>query len=112
MQHDREYLLDMLEAAKIINDYIGVKEKDEFLQDNFCQDAVIRRLAIIGEAANRISEQTRTRVSEIPWVEIIGMRNRLIHQYDDLDINIVWETINKDIPILITELEKIVPLAG
>ena len=112
MQRDREYLLDMLEAAKIIQDYVGAKEKDDFLQDNFCQDAVIRRLAIIGEAANRISEQTRTRIPEIPWAEIVGMRNRLIHQYDDLDMVIVWETIKNDILILVTILEKFIPPAG
>ena len=60
MQRDNEYLLDILEAAKLAIDYIGEKSREEFLIDSQCQDAVIRRLEIIGEAARRVSEETRT----------------------------------------------------
>lgn len=72
------------------------------------QYAVIRRLLIIGEASNRISETTQQSSPIIPWRLIKGMRNRLVHEYDDLDLDTVWETVKTSLPILIVELEKIV----
>ena len=105
MQRDREYLLDILEAAKIIHDYVVEKTQDDFLKDIQCQDAVVRRLEIIGEASRRISEQTQETLSDVPWTEMAAMRNRLIHRYDDIDMVIVWDTIGKDVPQLITLLE-------
>jgi uncharacterized protein with HEPN domain len=74
------------------------------------QAAVMRQLEIMGEAARRLSEETRQELSEIPWHQIIGMRNRLIHVYDDVDLAIVWDTVQNDLPPLIAQLEKIVPL--
>jgi uncharacterized protein with HEPN domain len=73
------------------------------------QDAVIRRLLIIGEASKRVSEPTRKSLTTIPWSAISGMRNRLIHEYDEIDLDVVWDTIDKSLPILIVELEKLVP---
>ena len=108
MQRDKEYLWDIWEAVKIINKYIAHKTKEEFLEDSLCQDAVIRRLEIIGEAARRISDETHESLSELPWSEIIAMRNRLIHRYDDIDMSIVWDTICRDIPMLISLLKKII----
>ena len=105
MLRDREYILDIIEAAKIIHDYVAEKSQDDFTKDIQCQDAVVRRLEIIGEASRRISEQTRERLTDVPWPEMTAMRNRLIHQYDDIDMVIVWDTIGKDIPKLITLLE-------
>jgi len=109
MERDREYLLDILEAARLVLNYIGEKTKKEFLNDLQCQDAVIRRLEIIGEAAGRISEETKRAFSNLPWGEMIGMRNIMIHDYDDVDIVIVWETVQNDIPSLISALKSIPP---
>ncbi len=107
MQRDYEYLSDIIEAGKIIREYVSKKSQDDFLRDSLCQDAVIRRLEIIGEAARRISEQTQQAFPELPWGEMIGMRNRLIHKYDDIDVNILWDTVTGDIPDLIEKLDPI-----
>jgi len=109
MQRDREYLLDIMEAARLALNYVEGKTREEFFDDLQCQDAVIRRLEIIGEAANRISEETKTTFSHLPWFEMKGMRNVMIHDYDGVDISIVWETVQNDLPKLIFALEKIVP---
>jgi uncharacterized protein with HEPN domain len=71
--------------------------------------AIIRCLEILGEAASRISVAIRKRYPTIPWPQIIGMRNRLVHGYDIVDYDVVWSTVTEDLPPLITELEKIVP---
>ena len=107
MQRDYEYLLDIFEAGKIIREYVSKKSRDDFLRDSLCQDAVIRRLEIIGEAARRISEKTQQSFPELPWGEMIGMQNRLIHKYDDLDVEILWDTVTRDIPDLIEKLDPI-----
>jgi uncharacterized protein with HEPN domain len=70
---------------------------------------VIRKIEILGEASNRISEETKTRFPDLPWVKMRGMRNILIHMYDELDLNIIWDTITKDIPPLKTRLTKLLP---
>lgn len=68
--------------------------------------AIVRLLEIVGEAAARVSADTRQRNPGIPWAEIVGLRNRLIHGYDAVDMAIVWEVATKDLPDLISELEK------
>ena len=109
MQHDKAYILDILEAAKLALAYLGEKTKEEFLNDLQCQDAVIRRLEIIGEAAGRITEETKSALSKFPWREMVGMRNVMIHDYDDIDMVIVWETVRNDLSPLISALESILP---
>ena len=89
MQRDNAYLLDILEAAKLGVTYVGKKTKEEFLNDIQCQDAVIRRLEIIGEAAGRVSGETKSAFPNLPWSEMVGMRNIMIHDYDDVDMVIV-----------------------
>lgn len=72
--------------------------------------ALVRLLEIIGEAAGRIPKEERHRYPDIPWVEIVGLRNRLIHGYDDVDFDVLWQIVTKDLPSLIRNLEKL--LAG
>ncbi len=109
MSRDNEFLLDILEAARLAVGYVDGKNLDEFLNDTECQDAVIRRLEIIGEAARRVSEETRARFPHLPWNAMVGMRNLLIHEYDDVDLTIVWDAVRNNLPPLTTELEKVVP---
>ena len=112
MKNDRDkvHLLDILGAAKLAVGHTGNRTKEEFLADIQCQDAVIRRIMIMGEAANRVSVETK---AELPlhWGDMVGMRNLLIHEYDDVDMTVVWKTIKEDLPPLIAELEKILPPA-
>jgi uncharacterized protein with HEPN domain len=70
---------------------------------------VIRRIEVIGEAARRISEQTQAKYPQLPWSAMISMRNVMIHDYDTIDLTVVWDTVQRDLPPLIAELEKIVP---
>ncbi|MEW5912982.1 MAG: DUF86 domain-containing protein [Thermodesulfobacteriota bacterium] len=109
MSRDKAYLADMLISARWAVEYLARKIQQDFYQDKQCQDAVIRRLEIIGEAARRVSEQVRLSIPGVPWQSLIGMRNVLIHEYDGVDLDIIWETVKRDLPGLITSLESVVP---
>jgi uncharacterized protein with HEPN domain len=109
MPRDDTYLVDILESARIALDYALKKTWDEFNVDLQCQDAIVRRIEIIGEAARRVSQETRDKNPQIPWREMTSMRNLVIHEYDVVDIQQVWDTVQNKIPPLIEELAKIVP---
>jgi len=109
MERDLQSLLDMLQSAQIVMSYINGRSRDELRIDLQLQDAMIRRLLIIGEASKRVSEATRQTLTTIPWVAINGMRNRLVHEYDEIDLDVVWDTAINSLPILILELKKVVP---
>ena len=91
--------------------YVAGMTRQGFLQDTQVQDSVIRRLEIIGEAAGRISPDFRDAQPEIQWSEIRGMRNRMIHGYD-VDMDVVWDTVERDIPHLIQIIESLAPPEG
>jgi uncharacterized protein with HEPN domain len=106
MKDDRLYIHDMLDRAQRIKEYT----KDghtTFLSDPMIQDAVCRNFEIVGEAAKRVSDTTRNLYPEIPWRFVAGFRDVLIHQYAGVDIGLVWERVEKDLPPLIASLEKI-----
>lgn len=107
MERDPVYLLDIFMSAQLIRSYVEGVDLDDFLTNIQLQDSIIRRIEIVGEAAGRVSPQFRESHPEIPWGEMIGMRNRMIHGYDDIDLDIVWNTTQESIPIL---LELIEPL--
>jgi uncharacterized protein with HEPN domain len=107
MPRDGEYLLDILEAARPAMTYVAEKTKEEFEADIQCQDAVIRRLEIIGEAARRISDQTRSALPHLPWNAMIGMRSVMIHEYNDVDLSIVWDTVQNHLPALIRLIQPL-----
>ncbi len=98
MRSDRERFLDMLEGIEKIGQRIGNKE--QFDRDPMLQVWVVHYLQIIGEAASRLSEQIQINHPEIPWEKIIGMRHVLVHGYFEIDLNLVWEAIERDIPDL------------
>ncbi|MEM9817571.1 MAG: DUF86 domain-containing protein [Cyanobacteria bacterium P01_D01_bin.6] len=109
MQRDPQFLLDMLQSAELILTYTAQCSKDEFVANVQLQDSVIRRLLIIAEAARRVSETTRQALPNISWQEINGMRNRLVHEYDDVNLNIVWDVVQSEILPLIEELKLKIP---
>ena len=109
MTRDDTYLVDILESAKIAIDYVIGLDWDEFYEDIQVQDAVIRRIEIVGEAARRVSQETRDKYPSIPWREMTSMRNLVIHEYDVVDIKQVWDTVQNKLSPLIEELSKIVP---
>lgn len=108
MSHDDAYLLDILESAKIALQHISETTQEDFYKDLLYQDAVVRRIEIIGEAARRISAETKRKYPQLPWKSMIGMRNVAIHEYDSVDLDVVWDVVQKDLPILISELEKVI----
>jgi uncharacterized protein with HEPN domain len=109
MRRDEAYLLDILIAAKRAVDYMKGSDREAFEQNEMLQDAVIRPLEIVGEAAGRVSEEYRESHPEIPWHKMIGMRNRLIHEYFRVNYGAVWDTVQNDLPDLIKQLETLVP---
>jgi uncharacterized protein with HEPN domain len=109
MQRDRQFLLDILQSAELITTYTAQCSKDEFVENVQLQDSVIRRLLVIAEAARRVSEATRQTLPNVSWQEINGMRNRLVHEYDDVNLNIVWDVVQSEIPSLIAELTLQIP---
>ncbi len=92
----------------MIRSYVADTSRQEFLRDTQLQDSVIRRLEIIGEAVGRLSSGFRDDNPDIPWSEIRGLRNWVIHRYDDIDMDVVWETVATDIPRLIAQVEPLV----
>jgi uncharacterized protein with HEPN domain len=97
---DSSYLEHMLEAIARIRRYVGRKRRAGFLRNALLQDAVIRNIEIVGEAAGRVSPEFAARHPGIPWREIVGMRHRLIHGYLKVNLETVWEAIERDLPSL------------
>ena len=108
MHRDPIHLADIIKSARMIREYVSGASRQEFLGNPQLQDSVIRRFEIIGEAAGRVSQRFRDENPDVPWSEMRGMRNRVIHRYDDIDMDIVWETVERDIPRLIGQLEGLV----
>ena len=91
------YLRHIVDSIERIESYISGVGHDEFLENSMVQDAVIRQLEIIGEAAKRISESGRAKEPDIPWNSIAGMRDKLIHNYFGVDLSTVWKTVEEDL---------------
>ena len=98
----------MLDAAKEAVEISSGKSRQDIENERLLNLSLVRLLEIMGEAANFISSDLQTKYSKIEWSQIIGMRNRLIHGYDNIDYDILYQTIKKDIPPLIVELEHVV----
>jgi uncharacterized protein with HEPN domain len=103
---DDAHLHDMLEAARLIRQYMKKVSFEEFWNHNEKRDAVALRLSVIGEAANHISPATQKALPSIPFRAIRGLRNRIAHDYGAIDFKIVWEVTQKEINPLITALES------
>jgi uncharacterized protein with HEPN domain len=109
MRHDDAYLLDMLIAARDALSFVHGLSRQQFSSSRIHQQAVAKALETIGEAAGKVSERTRSAHPEFPWREIVGMRHRLVHDYFEIDLEKVWETVQHDLPPLISILEPLVP---
>jgi uncharacterized protein with HEPN domain len=96
----RIFIEHILACIELIENYLEGKSKSDFLGSIQLQDAVIRRVEIIGEAARNIPNDIKSRFTDIPWNEITGMRDILIHKYFGIDLELTWEVVEKDIPDL------------
>lgn len=98
MKSDKVYLEHILDAIDAIEGYVEDISYAQFLDDGLRQDGVIRKLEIIGEAVKNLSSEVTEAYPEIPWRDIAGTRDRLIHEYFGVDIETVWQTITEDLP--------------
>lgn len=109
MSRDDAYLLDMLLAAREVRQLATAMDRRAFEQSRVHQLALMKLLQDIGEAASRVSPVVRRSHPEIAWAEMVGMRNRLVHDYGGIDLDFIWDTADQDIVPLVTALERIVP---
>jgi uncharacterized protein with HEPN domain len=105
MSRDNAYLADILEAARAIQRFTAGVTLEQFKANEEKYEAVNRKLEIMGEAARRLSAETRSVFPEIPWNLVTAMRNILIHDYDDVDLDVVWDTIQQNVPPLVARLD-------
>lgn len=109
MWRDDACLLDILIAARKVQKFTEGVTWDNFRESDLLQNAVMRSLEVIGEAARCVSDETKGQHPEIPWRELVGLRNRLIHEYFRIDVAKVWDAVQNDLPSLILAVEPLVP---
>ncbi len=107
IKNDKVYLDHILESISKIENYTKEISRIDFNNNAMIQDAVIRNIEIIEEATKKISKTLKQSYNEIPWTEMAGMRDKLIHDYLDVDIEVVWKTIEIDLPLLKEMISKI-----
>jgi len=105
VKSDTPYLGHILDSIQAIETYVA-SGRDRFLQERIIQDAVIRNFEVIGEAANRLSPETRA-AAEIPWSRVIAFRNRLIHGYWSIDNLLMWDVVVTELPALKAEVIRL-----
>jgi uncharacterized protein with HEPN domain len=107
-KRDAELLVeDMLDALRKIDLYTAGMDHSSFLQDEKTVDAVVRNLEVLGEAARQIPDAFAARHPDVPWRKVTGLRNRIVHDYFGLDLEIIWQIVRNDLPPLKATLEKI-----
>ena len=104
---DAVVVLDILKAARLAVTFKVDLDKVAFLSDAKTQSAIVHQLLVLGEAAKRLSDAFRSQHAPIPWKMIAGMRDKLIHEYDDVDLEEVWKTVTADLPRVIAALEPL-----
>lgn len=107
IRNDQVYLEHILESIRKIEDFTSSISKFDFERNVMIQDAVIRNIEIIGEATKKISKPFTQSHHEIPWSAMAGMRDKLIHDYLDVDLDVIWRTIESDLPLLKEMLSQI-----
>ena len=105
---DQVSLRHMLDHAREAMEMARGRRREELDTNRALNLSLVRLLEIVGEAAARVEETTRRKYSGIQWSRIVGLRNRLIHGYDEVDFDVLWKIVSEDVPTLITELERVV----
>ncbi len=109
MRRDEAHLLDIARFAREILNLTNGMDELNFAASRTSQLAVLYEIAVLGEAVKRLSPEFRSRHQEIPWKEIAGMRDKVIHQYDRVKISVVWRVVSIEIPELLANLEPLLP---
>ena len=105
MKDDKLYLDQIKDSIKKIELYVVGFDKEKFITDSKTQSAIIMQLTLIGEISKKISEETKGKI-DLPWRKIAGFRDRAIHNYFDIKVDVVWDTIQTDIPLLKEKLQN------
>jgi len=108
-REDAIRLRHIIEAAETAQEFITGRRRDDLDSDRMLLFALVRAIGIMGEAASRVSAESRSLASAVPWDDIIGMRNRLIHAYHKVDPDIVWRTATQEIPEVLSVLRTVLP---
>lgn len=103
---DANRLRHMRDAGREALEFARSRARSDLDTDRMLVLALIKDIEIVGEAANQVSEETRTQFPDIPWADITGMRHRLVHAYFDINLEILWRTVQQDLPPLLVALEK------
>ncbi|MDI6735527.1 MAG: DUF86 domain-containing protein [bacterium] len=103
----RDYLQDILDSIREVKEFIENMEFEDFAEDKKSINAVVRSLEVIGEAAKKIPDNLREKYPQIPWKRMAGMRDKLIHEYWGVDLEIVWEVINSELPPISPLIQKV-----
>ena len=106
--HDEVYLHHIYDSILKIEAYAKTGE-DKFFEESHWQDAIIRQLEILGEASKKLSKKFREEYQDIPWKRMAGLRDILIHEYFGVDLNAVWQIVERNIPQLKDQISKIMP---
>jgi len=106
MPRDDATLLDILRFGRSAMAFVQDMDLSTFLEDAKTQSAVLHQLFVLGEAVRRLSEEFRGRYPDIPWRLMAAMRNKVIHEYDEVDLDEVWKTVRDDLPRLVESLER------
>lgn len=109
MLRDNEFLIDIQKAARRILRYTDNISRVELEMNDEKLSAILYQIAVIGEATKRLSQDFRQQHPEIPWREIAGMRDMLIHKYDQVDSDVIWDVVQSKLPELLTLLEPLLP---
>ena len=105
-------LRHMLDAAREAVSFVAGKSRQELDDNRILVLSTVKDIEILGEAASKVSEEGRDACPEIPWRDIVAMRNRLIHGYFDINLDIVWHTVTEELPPIIRQLEMILGICG
>jgi uncharacterized protein with HEPN domain len=109
MSRDAANLLDMVQSARDACRFVETLSLEEFRLSELHQHAVAKAVELVGEAASRVSAATSDAHPEIPWTRIVGMRHRLVHDYVNLDVDLLWEVVKQHLPPLIAQVDPLVP---
>ncbi len=108
MSRDSATFLDIVLAARDVIEFPAGVERGEFLRNRILQSAILHKLMVIGEAVKRLSNETRDRHPQIPWKDIAGLRDKLIHDYGQIDLGQVWDITQTRIPDLLKQIEPLI----
>jgi uncharacterized protein with HEPN domain len=107
LKPDSVRLQHIIDAANEALSFIAGKSKSELKTDRALALALVKSIEIVGEAASKVSRELRSKSPEIPWTDIVAMRNRLIHSYFDVNLDIVWETVTDELPSVVEQIQKL-----